>query len=103
MIHAMSDEEEPSVLGALPHSRPHRRSAKRATRPAASEPAAQAAPAPEPEQGEESGTGRKACPGGPGAAELLTTAVQAAAELAEIGLMAGARALRMVVSRLPRP
>ena len=33
----------------------------------------------------------------------LETAVQAAAELAEIGLQAGARALRRAVSRLPRP
>jgi hypothetical protein len=34
---------------------------------------------------------------------VLETAVQAAAELTEIGLHAGARALRRVVSRLPRP
>ncbi len=33
----------------------------------------------------------------------LETAVQAAAELAVIGLHAGARALRRAVSRLPRP
>ena len=33
----------------------------------------------------------------------LGTAVQAAAELAEIGLMASARALRSALSRLPRP
>jgi hypothetical protein len=35
--------------------------------------------------------------------ELLGTAVQAAAELAEIGLSATARALRSAVARLPRP
>jgi hypothetical protein len=35
--------------------------------------------------------------------ELLGTAVQAAAELAEIGLSAGARALRNAIGRLPRP
>ena len=34
---------------------------------------------------------------------VLETAVQAAAELTEIGLHAGARALRRAVSRLPRP
>jgi demethylmenaquinone methyltransferase / 2-methoxy-6-polyprenyl-1,4-benzoquinol methylase len=34
---------------------------------------------------------------------VLETAVQAAAELTEIGLHAGARALRRVASRLPRP
>ena len=33
----------------------------------------------------------------------LETAVQAAAELTEIGLQAGARALRRTLSRLPRP
>lgn len=35
--------------------------------------------------------------------DILGTAVQAAAELAEIGLTVGARALRGAVSRLPRP
>ena len=35
--------------------------------------------------------------------DLVGTAVQAAAELAEIGLSASARALRGAVSRLPRP
>jgi hypothetical protein len=36
-------------------------------------------------------------------ADILGTAVQAAAELAEIGLTVGARAIRRAVSRLPRP
>jgi hypothetical protein len=36
-------------------------------------------------------------------ADILGTAVQAAAELAEIGLSASARALRGAISRLPRP
>jgi hypothetical protein len=36
-------------------------------------------------------------------AEILGTAVQAAAELAEIGLTVSARAIRTAVSRLPRP
>jgi hypothetical protein len=39
----------------------------------------------------------------PGSHGVVETAVQAAAELAEIGLHAGARALRRAVSRLPRP
>jgi hypothetical protein len=34
---------------------------------------------------------------------VIGTAVHAAAELAEIGLTAGARALRNTVARLPRP
>ncbi|HEY1511378.1 MAG TPA: hypothetical protein VGF93_20385 [Solirubrobacteraceae bacterium] len=36
-------------------------------------------------------------------ADVLGTAVHAAAELAEIGLSAGARAVRNAVARLPRP
>jgi hypothetical protein len=36
-------------------------------------------------------------------ADVIGTAVHAAAELAEIGLSAGARALRNAVARLPRP
>jgi hypothetical protein len=39
----------------------------------------------------------------PARRDLLATAVQAAAELTEIGLSAGARALREAVSRLPKP
>jgi hypothetical protein len=35
--------------------------------------------------------------------DILGTAVQAAAELAEIGLSVSARAIRGAVSRLPRP
>jgi hypothetical protein len=35
--------------------------------------------------------------------DIIGTAVQAAAELAEIGLSASARALRSAVARLPRP
>ena len=36
-------------------------------------------------------------------ADVLGTAIHAAAELAEIGLTAGARALRNAVARLPKP
>jgi hypothetical protein len=39
----------------------------------------------------------------PSGSEILGTAVQAAAELAEVGLTASARALRNALSRLPRP
>ncbi len=39
----------------------------------------------------------------PGGTELVGTVVKATAELAEIGLTAGARALRIALSRLPRP
>jgi hypothetical protein len=39
----------------------------------------------------------------PHGAELVTTAVQAAGELAQIGLAAGGRALKSALGRLPRP
>ena len=39
----------------------------------------------------------------PSGADLLGTAVQAAAEIAEIGLSVSARAIRTAVSKLPRP
>jgi hypothetical protein len=42
-------------------------------------------------------------PSPPSGGEILSTAVQAAAELTEIGLTASARALRNALSRLPRP
>ena len=42
-------------------------------------------------------------PSFPEGTELLGTVVKATAELAEIGLTVGARALRSAVSRLPRP
>ena len=43
---------------------------------------------------------RPAPPSGP---EIVSTVVQAAAELVEIGVSAGARAVRGALSRLPRP
>jgi hypothetical protein len=42
-------------------------------------------------------------PAGSGRADLISSAVHASAELAEIGISAGARALRGVVARLPKP
>ncbi len=121
------------VLGSLPRSRPHRRSEKRAApaatkpaaaklaaaKPAAAKPAA-ARPAPAKPRAAKPATRRPTRPqppqpGGvprtpprePDApaprSDLLGTAVQAAAEVAEIGLTVGARALRRAVARLPRP
>ena len=46
---------------------------------------------------------RSAKPAPPSGTDILGTAVQAAAELAEIGLSVSARAIRGAVSRLPRP
>lgn len=42
-------------------------------------------------------------PTAPAGAELVTTAVQAAGELAQIGLTLGTQALRGALSRIPRP
>jgi hypothetical protein len=112
IISSVMSEPPPSdVLGALPRTRPQRRSPKRAGSPAATaspaaatppaaavppaataSPAVAAVPPPRPEPS-----------AAPAPRTLLGTAVQAAAELTEIGLSAGARALRGAVSRLPRP
>ena len=106
----MTRESEPSVLGGLPHSRPHRRSQKREIRPEATPDATGAT---DRRTGATDGDTRTAdrltgaTHGGPSGhsapAEIVGTAVQAAAELAEIGLKAGAFALRIALSRLPRP
>ncbi len=121
---AMSDKPEASVLGSLPHSRPQRRSDKRAARPEQpakpgpqqppkpaaeqrakrpAKPAAEQPAKPAPEQPEPE-LRRPSCPSSVGdGAELLGTVVKAGVELAEIGLTVGARALRIAVSRLPKP
>jgi hypothetical protein len=41
--------------------------------------------------------------GGPGAPDVVSTAVQAAGELAQIGITVGGRALKSALQRLPRP
>jgi hypothetical protein len=98
----MSEKSETSVLGSLPHSRPHRRSEKRAARP---EPQQTAEPKPAtPPAPEQAPPKRPDNPASlPQGTELVGTVVKAAAELAEIGLTVGARALRTAVSRLPHP
>jgi hypothetical protein len=112
----MSDEPPSKVLGALSRTRPHRRSDKRAA--AAAHPVESDAPlTADPVVAEESAAPAKASPPPvadpldsvdarkplPTGAKVLGTAVQAAAELAEIGLSVSARALRGALSRLPRP
>lgn len=126
----MTGESPSDVLGSLPHTRPHRRSQKRPPRvvdagadarsgakPAKARPAAAKAAAPEsgPPRAKPTRLRQPAQPAGtpPGprsrrpapsnGSDLLGTAVQAAAELAEIGLSVGARAIRGAVARLPRP
>ena len=95
------------VLGALPHRRPNRRSQKRAAPapPGGERGSGAAADAPEDER--VTGKGAPAPPSDEAAAprgrELASTMVQAAAELAEIGLSVSARAFKEAVARLPRP
>jgi hypothetical protein len=117
----MSDERPDDILGGLPHSRPHRRSAKRPAAPGVQSAEANPPPTPTPratpkpratptsratpKPRAEPRVGARPEPAPPPAPNdgVLGTAVQAAAELAEIGLSASARALRGVLSRLPRP
>jgi hypothetical protein len=128
----MSDERRRDVIGSLPSTRPHRRSEKRgpagegtgkpaaekaaAKKPAAKKPAAKKPAARKPAARKPPVNVRTRTPGAPAEppprrsepapAEhhgTLETVVLAAAELTEIGLRAGARALRDVVARLPRP
>jgi hypothetical protein len=119
---------DPSVLGALPASRPTRIGGDRraATKPKATKPAAtkssaakakpktsaRSAPKPKPKAvpqppptsappagWEVPGEGDGRRDGGP--TEIVTTAVQAAGELAQIGLTVGGQILRRAANRLP--
>ena len=116
----MSDERPSEVLGGLPRTRPHRRSQKRGAPAAAdSNPAiatggaAASTPATRPAAANRrvtpaaaASTPTAASPRRPvpaGGANLIGSAVHVTAELAEIGISAGARALRGIVARLPRP
>jgi hypothetical protein len=76
------------VAGAAPKPRPAPVSS---VSPALKRPAAPPPPPPEPASGPPRGT------------ELVTTAVQAAGELAQIGLTVGGQILKRAVGRLPRP
>jgi hypothetical protein len=103
------------VLSSLPNARPQRRSAKRDAKPAAPKaeataakpratatpPAVEPAPkAPIPPAGYATPRGGDE---GPSPTDVVTTAVQAVGELAQIGIVLGARALKSAVQRLPRP
>jgi hypothetical protein len=94
-------ERPNEVLGALPHRRPNRRSDKRATRavqdpPPAEKPASTRPSAP-------TSMAPASLPSPPRGTELIGTMVQAAGELAEIGMSVTARAVREALARLPRP
>ena len=117
-----------SVMGNLPSTRPARRSRRRQTadapapEPKAAPPKAQARPkaparpkaAPKPravrsgspalKAAKEKSAPRKPEPASPPkGTELVTTAVQAAGELAQIGLTLGGQAVKRAVKKLPKP
>jgi hypothetical protein len=125
----MSEPDErdgAEVLKSLPARRPQRRSARRDTAKPARKPAARKRPAAGTKKSaaaaRKPSAGRRPAGVSPSAAtraasstptqrpaqppegiELVGTAIQAAGELAQIGLTLGTKALRGAVSRLPRP
>jgi hypothetical protein len=116
----MTDEPSSDLLGALPRTRPHRRSEKRPARnasPAAEQPsptptASAAARATTTPRRSKAASGAKArTPPAPRTRKpapatgvaVVGTAIQAAAEIAEIGLTLSRKAVRNAIGRLPRP
>jgi hypothetical protein len=80
---------KPRAAGAKPRAT-HAAKGRPATAPSQIPPAGYATPRPDDD-------------GVPRGAHLVTTAVMAAGELAQIGLAAGGRALKSALGRLPRP
>lgn len=132
MIPGMAEkpDSDRDVLTSLPRSRPTRRSAKRdggtSAGAAKKRPAAKSAPRPKAKAaaGKAGAKPRpravpkakakvppagyatpapKAGEGGSGPAEVVGTAVQAAGELAQIGITVSRQALKSALGRLPRP
>ncbi len=102
---AEKNRDEPSVLGGLSSTRAERigrpRAAarsSRAKRPAAVRPGSP--PLRAPRQATPPPVSRVPPPTG---TELVTTVIQAAGELAQVGFIVGGRALKRAVDRLPRP
>jgi hypothetical protein len=102
---------ERDVFGSLPTTRPQRRSTKRADKPEPSAaprapkagrrtPAAAAPKAPVPPAGYATPRSDDRAPAG---TALVTTAIQAAGELAAIGITFGGQAIKTALRRLPRP
>jgi hypothetical protein len=108
------------VFSGLPNARPQRRSAKRDRSEKApqdraavsSKPAAAGRTKPRRKAAPKGKTASQVPPAGyatpvdddrPRGTDLVGTAVQAAGELAQIGIAAGGRALKSAIQRLPRP
>jgi hypothetical protein len=102
-------DSEREVLTSLPRSRPVRRSTKRPDRPATETVAAKPPPprdAPRrkvPAAGYAAPDGRAGEPTASAGAELINTTIQAAVELAQIGLAVGRQTLQSLLDRLPKP
>jgi hypothetical protein len=79
------------------------RRAARAQSPAAATESREAATPPRPRRPAPPPPPRPTRRGPPRGTELVTTAIQAAGELAQIGLTAGGRAVKRAVDRIPRP
>jgi hypothetical protein len=101
------NREEPGVLGGLSSTRPERigrprasskRAAPRRQSPAAVRPGA---PPLKPHRHAEPPPVSRVPP--PKGTELVTTVIQAAGELAQVGLIVSGHALKRAVDRLPRP
>jgi hypothetical protein len=95
---------KPKATAAKPKAKPAGAKAKAKPRPRAAakaDPGPTAAASQIPPAGY--ATPRDDDEGVPRGADLVTTAVQAAGELAQIGLAAGGRALKSAFERLPRP
>ena len=114
----MSEEKPPEILAGLPRTRPHRRSDKRGasrtssgrsnTKSAARPPGARGRGRTEPlrQPNQPAGTPAKPAsrrPSPPSGPQIVSTVVQAAAELVEIGVTAGVRTVKDALRRLPRP
>ena len=101
---AVAKTAPPSQRPPTPGRKPKPASSGQATKPTpATRPGAQA-PAPARPAGRSPSIPRRSrAPVPSTGADVIGTAVHAAAELAEIGLTAGARALRNAVARLPKP
>jgi hypothetical protein len=123
-----ADAKQSGVLGSLPATRPERLGRPRGETPAsAPPPAPKAAPAKrKPAARKPAARARKPAPvsaaapalerlprmtempparplGPPRGTELVTTAIQAAGELTQIGLTLGGQVLKRAVDRIPRP
>ena len=126
------DDSDRDVLSSLPRTRPQRRSAKRDATRAKASTATKPKPKPKPKAASRPKTkaptsirakqarrgdnrARRMPPSGfapprtteeqrpPSGTELIGTAIQAAAELAQIGLAVGGHALRGALDRIPKP